>query len=193
MFKKIKLNYKSLAPVIDDKTLFLHYNKHYEKYVSNLNNLLPNYDGSAADVIKNIDTFDKEKRAQILLNAGGTYNHELYFLSMDDRPYKNNNLVLDIIKQFGSYDNFKEKFISAANKMVGSGYTYLVLNNSKLDIINLPNQENPLSYNMIPLLALDLLEHAYYLTYYNDRALYINNFFQIINFDNANRIYEENK
>ena len=186
MFKKIKLDYKTLAPVIDDKNLDLHYNKHYQKYIDNLNSVIGYYNGSVVDVINNIESFDKDKRSAILVNAGGVYNHELYFRSMNNKVYKNNNLVNDIIKQYGSYDNFKNKFIETANKMIGSGYTFLVLNDDKFDIVNLSNQDNPYSYNMIPLIALDLWEHAYYLTYYNDRAQYINNFFSIINFDYAN-------
>lgn len=193
MFFKVNLSYDSLEPVINDQNLSIHYNKHYEKYVSNLNELLPNYNKDVVDVLQNIDSFDKKIRAQILLNAGGTYNHELYFLSMNNKPYTTNNLVKSIIKQYGSYEKFKEEFIKSANKLVGSGYTFLVLKNNALDIVNLPNQENPYTYNMIPLLALDLWEHAYYLTYFNDRNAYINNFFQIINYDNANKIYEEAK
>ena len=193
MFFKVNLSYDSLEPVINDQNLSIHYNKHYEKYVSNLNELLPNYNKDVVDVLKNINSFDKKIRAQILLNAGGTYNHELYFLSMNNKPYTTNNLVKSIIKQYGSYEKFKEEFIKSANKLVGSGYTFLVLKNNALDIVNLPNQENPYTYNMIPLLALDLWEHAYYLTYFNDRNAYINNFFQIINYDNANKIYEEAK
>lgn len=193
MFKKIKLDYSTLEPVINDKNLDLHYNKHYQKYVDNLNNLIKDYSGSVIDVIKNIDSFDKDKRSQILVNAGGVYNHELYFRSMNDKPYTNNKLLDDIIKQYGTYDNFKKLFIDAANKLVGSGYTFLVLKDNKFDIINLPNQDNPYSYDMIPLIALDLWEHAYYLTYYNDRLKYINNFFSIINYDYANELYEENK
>ena len=112
---------------------------------------------------------------------------------MNDKTYTNNKLLDDIIKQYGTYDNFKKLFIDTANKLVGSGYTFLVLKDNKFDIINLPNQDNPYSYDMMPLIALDLWEHAYYLTYYNDRLKYINNFFSIINYDYANRLYEENK
>ena len=92
-----------------------------------------------------------------------------------------------------SFDVFKSEFINSANKLVGSGYTFLVYKDGSFDIINLPNQENPYTYNYTPLIALDLWEHAYYLTYYNDRALYINNFFRIINFDYANNLYEKIK
>lgn len=193
MLKKIKLNYSSLEPVISDLNLDIHYNKHYGKYVDNLNKLLPDYSGSVESILMNIESFDKKDRTSILVNAGGVLNHELYFRSMFSESYTNNSLVSDLVKQYGSFDTFKSEFISSANKLVGSGYTFLVYKDDKFDIINLPNQENPYSYNYIPLIALDLWEHAYYLTYYNDRALYINNFFRVINFDYANTLYEKNK
>ena len=193
MFKKIKLNYSSLEPVISDLNLDIHYNKHYGKYVDNLNKLLPDYSGSVESILMSIESFDKKDRTSILVNAGGVLNHELYFRSMSSEPYTNNTLVNDLIKQYASFDNFKSEFISSANKLVGSGYTFLVYKDDKFDIINLSNQENPYSYNYIPLIVLDLWEHAYYLTYYNDRALYINNFFNVINFDYANTLYEKNK
>ena len=191
MYKKIVLNYDSLEPVIDSETLYLHYNKHYQKYLDNLNKLVGDYRGSVEDIIKNIDDFELSKRSDILYNAGGVYNHELYFLSMNNIPYKENKLVRDLLKYYGSFDNFKKEFIKVASKLVGSGYTFLVLNNRKFDIVNMPNQEVPYTYGMVPLLALDLWEHAYYLKYKNNRDLYINNFFSIINFDKAQEIYEK--
>ena len=100
-------------------------------------------------------------------------------------------LKIAIDKKYGSYDKFKREFIRKANMMIGSGYTFLVINKNGWDIINLSNQETPYLYNMIPLLALDLWEHAYYLDYQSDRANYINNFFQIIDFDLSSKLYEE--
>lgn len=191
MYKKIKLNYDSLEPIIDDETLNLHYNKHYQGYIDKLNNLLPNYTGSVIDIIKNIDSFDLSKRGDILYNAGGVLNHEIYFSSMDNKTFTFNKLVNDIIKEYGSYENFKNEFINQASKLVGSGYTFLVLNQKKLDIVNMPNQENPYTYDLVPLLALDLWEHSYYLKYKNNRNTYINNFFSIINYDKASEIYEK--
>ena len=97
-----------------------------------------------------------------------------------------------INEKFGSYENFKTKFIEEANKVVGSGYTFLVMDGNDLKIINTSNQENPYSYGFIPLLTIDLWEHAYYLDYQNVRGDYINNFFSIINFNEAEKIYESN-
>lgn len=191
MYRKKALNYDSLEPVIDDLTLDLHYNKHYQKYLDNLNKLVGNYSGSVEDIIKNIDDFDLNKRGDILYNVGGVFNHELYFSSMNNKPFKENKLVRDLIKQYGSFDNLKKEFIKVASKLVGSGYTFLVLNDKCFDIVNMSNQEVPYTYGLVPLLAIDLWEHAYYLKYKNNRDLYINNFFSIIDFDNASNIYEK--
>ena len=99
--------------------------------------------------------------------------------------------ILSKINQtYGSFDNFKSVFIDKAKKMTGSGYTFLVSSNGELTIMNLPNQDTPLSYGLIPLFTIDLWEHAYYLDYQNNRDLYIENFWNKANFDYASRIYE---
>lgn len=188
----LNYEYDALMPYISPRTLIIHYNNHYLKYLSNLNKLVNTND--IIKTIENIEKYDINKRADILYNAGGVINHELYFNSMNPQnrmPY--GKLKEDILNKYGSLDNFKEEFIKKANKMVGSGYTFLVINNNELDIINLSNQETPYTYKMIPLLALDLWEHAYYLDYQSDRVNYINNFFQIIDFDLASTIYEKEK
>lgn len=187
----LKYDYNDLMPYISPRTLMIHYNKHYLKYVENLNKLIKEED--LINVLKNIEKYEIKKRGDIIYNIGGVLNHELYFNSMSSNHIMPlGKLKEEIEKKYGNYDNFKNEFIIKANKMVGSGYTFLVINKNGLDIINLSNQETPYSYDMIPLLAIDLWEHAYYLDYQNDRTSYINNFFQIIDFDEANKIYEKN-
>lgn len=190
MYKKIRLPYNSLEPVIDDETLDIHYNKHYQKYIDNLNDLIGNND-DLIDVIKGIDKYDLSKRGEILYNAGGVLNHQMYFENLAPTIIMNEKFMQVLIKSYGSYDNFVNKFKEIANKLVGSGYTFLVLNQGKLDIINMSNQENPYTYGMIPLLVLDLWEHAYYLKYKNNRQQYIDNFFKIINYEKVEDRYEE--
>ena len=96
-----------------------------------------------------------------------------------------------INEQYGNFENFINEFKTEASYVVGSGYTFLVLNENNLEIINTSNQENPYSYNLIPIMALDLWEHAYYLDYFN-RQEYINNFFSIVDFEQVNSNYEKN-
>ena len=186
----LNYEYNDLMPYISPRTLLIHYNNHYLKYKENLNKLVMTDD--LVKLIKNIDKYDLRKRDEILYNVGGVLNHELYFSSMNHKNrMPTGKLKIAIDKKYGSYDKFKREFIRKANMIEGSGYTFLVINKNGLDIINLSNQETPYLYNMIPLLALDLWEHAYYLDYQSDRANYINNFFQIIDFDLSSKLYEE--
>ena len=195
MYEKIKLDYNSLMPYIDDKTLDLHYNTHYNNYINKLNELLVknnyNYIYSMEELVDRIDMFNLEDRAEILFNLGGSLNHELYFYTMS--PNKNNkpigNLKKEIDESFGSYDKFKDEFIKKALELKGSGYTFLVLNNNKLQIINTSNQDTPLSYGFKPILTLDVWEHAYYLKHNAKRKDYINDWFEIVDYQKAEENY----
>lgn len=200
MYKSVALpyDYNALEPVIDEKTVNIHYNKHYLGYLNKLNNFLNsvNYDYrySKEDLVKHIDEIPLSIRDDVLYNLGGVINHELYFYSMGNKKINVpiGSLNKKIIEQFGSFSNFKKKFIETSNYLVGSGYTFLIVNkNGDLEIINTPNQETPYLYDLIPIMALDLWEHAYYLLYQNRRSDYINNFFEIIDFNNINQNYEE--
>lgn len=194
MYDKIKLDYESLEPYIDDETLNLHYNKHYGKYLDNLNRLLVkgNYEFvSLYDLVKNIDKINLNDRGEILFNLGGVINHSLYFYNMSDLG--NNKLVgllgEDIIKYYDSYDNFMRLFKESALNLQGSGYTFLVLDGKDLRIINTSNQDNPYYYGFIPILALDLWEHSYYLRYKNDKERYIDAWFNLIDYEKTNELY----
>ena len=197
MYKKIKLNYDSLEPYIDDKTLDIHYNKHYNKYLDNLNKILNNidynYKYSVDEIIKNIDEFDSSIRGELLFNAGGVLNHELYFsnMSLKGNIEPKGSLKRAIENKYGNFNNFVMEFMKQANSLKGSGYIFLVVNNKTLDIISLPNQESPYIYGMKPIMALDMWEHAYYLKYQNNKEQYIKNFFSIIDFDVIEKIYEK--
>lgn len=197
MFEKIKLDYVSLEPYIDDKTLDIHYNKHYQKYVDNLNRLLKegNYKyNSIYDLIENIDSINLNDRGEILFNLGGVVNHYLYFYGMSDRG---NNKPIGRIKDdieiyFNTYDEFKSEFKKSAMNLQGSGYTFLVLDDKKnLKIINTSNQDTPYYYGFIPIITLDLWEHAYYLKYQNRKEEYVNAWFNLIDFVKVNNLYEE--
>lgn len=201
MYKQINLNYNydDLVPYISGETIFAHYEKHYLGYLNKTNNLLKQIDFnkniSLEELIINIDTIPLDYRSDILYNASATINHELYFNNIS--PRKKNYPVMKIKEaineKYGSFDKFKEEFISKANKLIGSGYTFLVIkDNNELDIINMSNQDSPLSYGFKPIMTIDLWEHAYYLDYQNKRGDYINNFFEIVDFDVVNKLYEKN-
>ncbi|MBE6149413.1 MAG: superoxide dismutase [Firmicutes bacterium] len=194
--KPLKYNYNYFEPYISSRTIDIHYNKHYKKYLDKLNNLLikNNYDFkySKEELVNHIDIFPLSDRDDILFNLGGVINHELYFenLGYDNKP--NGLLEQKINKQYGSFFKFKEEFIKVANELVGSGYTFLIINKNKdLEIINVSNQDTPYSYGVIPIMNIDLWEHAYYLDYQNDKNKYIENFFSIVDFGNISKKYEK--
>ena len=194
---KLPYPYNGLEPDINELVLKTHYDKHYIGYVNKLNEILKsiNYDNKyTIDKIPvNIDQFPLPLRGDILYNVGGKINHELYFNSMDKTATSPSGQLLNKINiQYGNFENFRKDFISRAKQLVGSGYTFLVSNNrGDLTIVNLVNQETPLSYGLTPIFTIDLWEHAYYLQYKNDRNLYIENFWNKASFKYASKKYEE--
>lgn len=196
--KPLPYPYNGLEPQISSDTLHYHHDKHYQKYVDNLNKALEKYnrqDLTVEEVVIHIDEFPIAERGKILFNAGGVLNHELYF----DIMGHNHNTITGslkeaIEKEFGSQENFEKTYIEEAQKLVGSGYTFLVLNKEgALEIINTANQDTPYSYGLQPIMTIDLWEHAYYLDYQNRRDDYIKAFFQIVDYEKVREQYEKTK
>lgn len=194
-YERIKLNYTSLEPYIDNKTLDLHYNAHYKGYTDNLNKYLKkhnyNYEYDPIYLAKNIDILPMEDRDEILFNLGGYLNHSLYFYILTDKKKSIPTPFIEIInKYFVSFDDFKNEFINMAIELKGSGYTFLVLDkNNKLRIINTSNQDTPYYYGFIPIMTIDVWEHAYYLKHYNKRKDYLEEIFNIIDWDKVYKLY----
>lgn len=197
MYKKIAINYKDLNPYLSSKTIDIHYNKHYLNYLLKLNDVLNylnfDYKYNISELVLHIDEFPLEYRDTILYNAGGVLNHELFFKNLSkNNNLEKNELYLKIEEYFGSFDKFVSEFKNKANLLVGSGYTFLVLNrDNKLLIINVSNQDTPYSYSYLPILNIDLWEHSYYLDYYNNRSKYIDDFFSMIDLSLANEEYKK--
>lgn len=193
---KLPYSYDDLEPFIDTHTLGLHYQKHQKGYLKKLNELLikNNYDFKYPMELLSyhVEEFSIQDRQDILFNLGGVLNHIIYFHSMSDKKtLPISDLESKILNTYESLDNFKKLFKESALKVKGSGYTYLVLDkNNNLDIMNFSNQDCPYFYELIPLLCIDLWEHAYYINYENKRDLYIDNFFEIMDFNFANKMYE---
>ena len=193
--EKLPYSYSSLTRFIDPKTMNVHYNKHYKGYVDKLNKALENVNGAdleLEEIVKSISRFSKVVRN----NAGGAFNHALFWKMLTPKRQKRNGPVLEKIeKDFGSYEEFKKQFIEKSKSNFGSGWCWLVLNNqNKLKIVTTPNQDNPLM-NVVknggyPLLGLDLWEHAYYLRYQNKRDEYVEKFFLVINWEFVNKLYQ---
>lgn len=187
--------FQDLEPYIDTHTMGLHYHKHEQNYLNKLNELLVknNYDYRYGinELFYHIGEFNKEDRKNILYNLGGALNHNLYFRSISPkRVLPSGRLKNDVENKYGGLDKFFLEFKNKALGLKGSGYTFLVVTgDGKLDIINLSNQDLPQSLGDIPLLNMDMWEHAYYLNYKNEKSNYIDNFLMIADFTNANRIY----
>lgn len=189
--------YHALEPYIDEQTMHYHHDKHLKTYVENLNRILQEYPSkqslSLTQILENIASFPINIQTSLRNNAGGVYNHELYFKII--HPYytsnrKKNELLQKIQETYGGVDPFIHQFQEKAKEVFGSGYTFLVCNKfQELEIVNRKNQENPLENNLKPIVLMDLWEHAYYLKYKNERNQYIENFMKLINFDVANDIY----
>ena len=197
-YKRITLDYKSLDPYIDDRTLDLHYNAHYRNYTDKLNKYLNdiNYDykDSPIYLAKHINILPMENRDEILFNLGGYLNHSLYFYNLTNKKKDIPIELLNLInKYFGSFSLFKEEFIDMAMEVKGSGYTFLVMDkNNKLRIINTSNQDTPYYYGFTPIMTIDVWEHAYYLKYTYFRKKYLENIFDIIDFDKVYKLYLDN-
>jgi Fe-Mn family superoxide dismutase len=193
--EKLPYSYSALKQFIDSETMNFHYNKHYKGYVDKLNDALSKKkygDVELEQIIKNISRYDKTIRN----NAGGAFNHALFWNMLTPKPKKlEGELYKKITKQYGSFTSFKKQFDNVAKDRFGSGWVWLILTaKNTLKIMSTPNQDNPLM-NVIegggfPLLGLDLWEHAYYLKYRNKRDEYILNFWKVVNWDFVSKMYE---
>lgn len=198
-----KLNYRfdELEPHIDAKTMEIHYTKHHQGYIDKLNAIKStNIDYLSSDEVK-CTHIDRFTQAAIRNNLGGHYNHTLFWSLLKPNPKSEINipkakLTEAIIKEFKSVDEFKNQFSETALKIFGSGWCWLVLQNSKLKIVTTANQDNPLmkldeatQFEAVakPILALDVWEHAYYLKHQNKRKDYINAWWNVVNWDEAEK------
>lgn len=197
-FKIAKLGYAydALAPNIDARTMEIHYSKHYKKYTDELNKAVKGTELEKKTIEDILKTLDMENKA-VRNNGGGYYNHTFFWEIMGPNAggAPKGALAEAIIKDFGSFDTFKTQFAEAATKQFGSGWAWLVVDNTgKLVIGSTPNQDNPVMPNTgisgKPVLALDVWEHAYYLNYQNKRPDYITAFFNVINWDAVSKKYD---
>jgi Fe-Mn family superoxide dismutase len=195
---KLPYEYNALSPSIDILTMEMHYSKHYLTYTNNLNKLVAEdptlIDSPIEDILKKCDGSNPDLKN----NAGGYYNHSFFWEGMAPKSggQPKDTLATIITRDFGSFELFKTEFSDAADKQFGSGWVWLVVDKTgKLQVTSTPNQENPLmpkqTVSGIPLLNLDVWEHAYYLDYQYKRKRYIENFFKIINWKKVSGRYEE--
>ncbi len=185
--KPLPYSYDALEPYLCREILEFHHDKHYATYVNKLNEIVKNYPNlqnmTLEELLIETEEIPNEVKTAVKNNAGGVYNHELYFDCMNsaDCELPTDRLALAMNAAFGSVDNFKAAFTAAATNQFGSGYAWLILSNGQLEIIATSNQDTPISQTVTPLLCIDVWEHAYYLQYQNRRPDYIDNWFNLIN------------
>jgi Fe-Mn family superoxide dismutase len=174
----------ALEPVISQQTIEFHYGKHLQAYVNNLNSLVPGTEFEGKSVEEIVNTAPD---GAVFNNAGQVLNHELYFTQFAPKPAHSEpvgKLAEAIVKDFGSFDNFKKEFTAASVGLFGSGWAWLSVDKSgKLVITKEANGSNPVRAGLKPLLGFDVWEHSYYLDYQNRRADHINALWSIVDWD----------
>jgi Fe-Mn family superoxide dismutase len=180
--------YDALEPHIDEETMRIHHDKHHQAYVDKANAALEGTewaDLDVADVLTKLDDLPDDKRNAVRNNAGGHYNHSLFWESMgpDGGGDPSGELGDAINQAFGSYDDLKTKLKEAGVNQFGSGWAWLVHDGSGLAVVSTANQDNPVTGGQTPLLGVDVWEHAYYLKYQNKRPDYLDAWFNTINWD----------
>lgn len=186
--------YHALEPFIDQRTMYFHHDKHLKTYIDNLNKALESYPEyqtwTLEELLTHLSELPEELRTPVRNNGGGVYNHEMYFhlMAPAGQPFST-----EVAEAFGGEDNWKRQMKAAALGQFGSGFAWLVRDTTgALKIIALPNQDNPLTIGLQPILPLDVWEHAYYLKHQNLRSDYIDDWFHVINWNVVEQRLKDN-
>lgn len=190
----------ALEPHIDEQTMNIHHDRHHNTYVTNLNAALEKtpelQSKKVEELISDLNALPESIRTAVRNNGGGHANHSLFWkvIGPNGGGAPTGAVAKAIDSDLGGFDKFKEEFTKAATTRFGSGWAWLVVGkDGKLAVTSTPNQDNPLSEGLTPILGLDVWEHAYYLKYQNKRPDYIAAFWNIVNWDEVNRLYEDAK
>ncbi len=190
---KLDYAFDALEPFIDARTMEIHHDKHHQAYVSKVNAALEGHADlqkkSIDQLITDLNSVPENIRTAVRNNGGGHSNHAFFWKILKKDTKFGGNVAEAIKKEFGGFEQFKEKFSAAAAGQFGSGWGWLVLNNGKLEITSTANQDSPLTAGKARLIGIDVWEHAYYLKYQNRRPDYIEAFFSVINWDVVNDLY----
>ena len=192
---KLSYEYNALEPYIDEQTMKLHHGKHHQTYVDKLNAALEGHpdlqNKLVEELIKDLNKVPESIRTAVRNHGGGHLNHSFFWQLLKKDVGFDGDISKAINAKFGSFEKFKEEFTKAAVGVFGSGWAWLVLNNKQLEIMTTPNQDSPLSVGKIPLLTLDVWEHAYYLKYQNRRPEFVAAFYNIINWQQVEENYKK--
>jgi Fe-Mn family superoxide dismutase len=192
--------YNALEPYIDEETMKFHHDKHHAAYTKNLNTAVNRYpelkNQDPEDLLRNLNELPTDIRETVRNNGGGYVNHQMFWSIMTPESEKTpqGNLAKAIKQKFGSVEAFQSEFNQAGMTKFGSGWAWLVLDqNQQLQVINTANQDSPLTMGMYPIMGNDVWEHAYYLKYKNDRAQYLSQWWNIVNWTEVNNRFEKAK
>jgi superoxide dismutase, Fe-Mn family len=191
--------FDALEPHIDTTTMQIHHGKHHGAYVTNLNAAIEKYPELASksleDLVSNLNSIPEDIRTAVRNNGGGHFNHSLFWklMSPNGGGEPTGSLAQDISAVFGSFAAFKETFEKAGMTRFGSGWAWLGFKGGKLSVLSMPNQDVPMMEGLTPILGVDVWEHAYYLKYQNRRAEYLANFWNVVNWEEAARLYAASK
>jgi Fe-Mn family superoxide dismutase len=187
--------YSALEPYIDEQTMRIHHDKHHQAYADKLNAALEKFPQlqkrKAEDLIADLNSVPAAIRAAVRNHGGGYVNHSFFWKILRKEVPIKAEILKAINKGFGSFDKFRQQFKDASLSLFGSGWVWLAINpaNKELEILKTSNQDSPLSEGKIPVLAIDLWEHSYYLKYQNKRADYVDAFFNVIDWEKANEFF----
>lgn len=192
--KKLEYGYDDLNPVINSETISFHHDKHHQTYYDNTNNLIKGTsleDKSLEYILTHLEEADESIRTKLKNQAGGAYNHDLYWNIINPKNKKelHGELEKAINEAFGSFDAFKEKFVEEGLKVFGSGWIWLVKDSTGLKIMSTSNQDCPITDGFKIIFGNDVWEHAYYLDYQNRRKEYLEKWFDLVNWTIAEEIY----
>lgn len=187
--------FDALEPYIDAKTMEIHHGKHHQAYINNLNKALADHADLQAmpleKLLADLDSVPEAIRTTVRNNGGGHLNHSLFWRMMtpDGGKQDRGGIGRAIDSTFGSFENFQEKFAATAAGQFGSGWAWLVASDGKLEVVGTANQDTPVSMGKTPLLGVDVWEHAYYLNYQNRRPDYVKAWWNVVNWDFVNQLF----
>ncbi len=186
--------FNALEPHIDAKTMEIHHDKHHQAYINNLNAAIEKHpelaNKSVEDLLKDLNAVPEDIRTAVRNNGGGHWNHSMFWVIMSPKGGgEPSGALADAIKKaFGDFKTFTEKMSAAAVGQFGSGWGWLVKDKSRaLSLVATPNQDNPISNGMTPILGVDVWEHAYYLNYQNRRPDYVKAWWNVVNWEEVSK------
>jgi Fe-Mn family superoxide dismutase len=192
---KLDYDYNALEPHIDAQTMTIHHTKHHQAYLDNLNKAIAGTEWESKDILeilKNLGKVPENIRNVVRNNAGGHYNHSLFWKMLGPNAGgAPSGAVADAINtKWGTFDAFKAEFNKAGLGRFGSGWAWLVKSGAGVEIMSTPNQDNPISEGKVPVLGVDVWEHSYYIKYQNRRADYLNAIWNVVNWKHVDELFK---